>query len=58
MRQIYLNITEEFERDLHRLMRQKGITKQSEAIHQAVREATAKAGTATHSNFQSWLGSD
>ena len=56
MRQLNLNVTEEFERDLRRFMRQKGITKQSEAIRQAVREAVAKAGAASHSDYRSWLG--
>ncbi len=56
MRRIHLNITEEFERDLCRFMRQKGITKKSEAIHQAVREVVAKASAAKHSDFRSWLG--
>jgi hypothetical protein len=56
MRQLNLNVTEEFERDLRRYMRQKGITKQSEAIRQAVREAVAKASAASHSDFRSWLG--
>lgn len=56
MRQIHLNITEEFERDLRRFMGHKGITNECEAIHQAVHEATRKAGAATHSDFRSWLG--
>jgi hypothetical protein len=52
MRQLNLNVTEEFERDLRRFMRQKGITKQSEAIRQAVREA----GAASHADYRCWLG--
>lgn len=56
MRQLNLNVTEEFERDLRRFMRQKGITKQSEAIRQAVREAVAKADAASRSDYRSWLG--
>ena len=56
MRQLNLNVTEEFERDLRRFMRQKGITKQSEAIRQAVREAAAKAGTASRADYRCWLG--
>ena len=56
MRQLNLNVTDEFERDLRRYMRQKGITKQSEAIRQAVREAVAKASSASRSDFRSWLG--
>jgi metal-responsive CopG/Arc/MetJ family transcriptional regulator len=56
MRQLNLNVTEEFERDLRRFMRQKGITKQSEAIRQAVREAAAKTSAASHADYRSWLG--
>jgi hypothetical protein len=56
MRQLNLNVTEEFERDLRRYMRQKGITKQSEAIRIALREAVAKGSAASHSDFRSWLG--
>ena len=56
MRQLNINVTEEFERDLRRYMRQKGITKQSEAIRQALREIVAKAGSASHSDYRSWLG--
>jgi len=56
MRQLNINVTEEFERDLRRYMRQKGITKQSEAIRQALREIVAKASSASNSDFRSWLG--
>jgi phosphopantetheinyl transferase (holo-ACP synthase) len=56
MRQLNLNVTEEFERDLRRYMRQKGITKQSEAIRMALREAVAKATAVSRSDFRSWLG--
>lgn len=56
MRQLNLNVTEEFERDLRRFMRQKGITKQSEAIRQAVHEAAAKGSVASRSDYRSWLG--
>ena len=56
MRQLNLNVSEEFERDLRRFMRQKGITKQSEAIREAVREAAAKASAIPHSDFRGWLG--
>ena len=56
MRQLNLNVTEEFERDLRRFMRQKGITKQSEAIRQAVREAAAKGDAASSADYRSWLG--
>ncbi len=56
MRQLNLNVSEEFERDLRRFMRQKGITNQSEAIRRAVGEAAAKAGASSRSDFRSWLG--
>ena len=56
MRQLNINVTEDFERDLRRFMRQKGIAKQSEAIRQAVREAVAKAGAASCADYRSWLG--
>ena len=35
-------VTEEFERDLRRFMRETGITEQSAAIRQALREAGSK----------------
>ena len=57
MRQLNLNVTPEFERDLRRLMRQQGITKQSEAIRRAVHEAAAKGGAASQAaDYRSWLG--
>ena len=56
MRQLNLNVTPDFERDLRRFMRQKGITKQSEAIRQALHEAVTKAGAASTSDYRSWLG--
>ena len=56
MRQLNLNVTDEFERDLRRFMKQKGITKQSEAIRLALREAVAKAGAASNTDYRSWLG--
>lgn len=56
MRRIHLNVPAEFERDLHRLMRQKGITKQYEAIRQAVHEGITTSSDAAHFDFRSWLG--
>jgi hypothetical protein len=56
MPQLNLNVTPEFERDLRRFMRAKGITKKSDAIRQALHEAVAKAGSASRSDFRSWLG--
>ena len=56
MRQLNLNVTDEFERDLRSFMRQKGIAKQSEAIRQALREAVAEAGAVSNTDYRSWLG--
>ena len=56
MGQLNLNVTPEFERDLRRFMREKGIAKKSEAIRQALREAVAKASATPHSDYRSWLG--
>jgi len=56
MRQLNLNVTPEFERDLRRFMREKGIAKKSDAIRQALHEAVAKGGGSSRSDFRSWLG--
>lgn len=55
MKQIRLNITREFERDLRRFMQLKGIRNESEAIPQAVHEGIP-ASAAAHFDFRSWLG--
>jgi Arc/MetJ-type ribon-helix-helix transcriptional regulator len=55
MRQLNLNVTENFVRDLQRLMRRKGIKNKSEAIRLAVREA-ASSGAAPASDYRGWLG--
>ena len=56
MRQLNLNVTPEFERDLRRFMREKGIAKKSDAIRLALHDAVEKAGSASRSDFRSWLG--
>jgi len=56
MGQLNLNVTPEFERDLRRFMREKGIAKKSDAIRQALREAVAKADAHFQSDYRSWLG--
>jgi Arc/MetJ-type ribon-helix-helix transcriptional regulator len=55
MRQLNLNVTEDFVRDLQRLMKRKGIKNKSEAIRLAVREAAAFAA-APASDYRAWLG--
>jgi Arc/MetJ-type ribon-helix-helix transcriptional regulator len=55
MRQLNLNVTDEFVRDLQRLMKRKGINSKSEAIRLAVREAAASAA-APVSDYRGWLG--
>ena len=56
MGQLNFDITPEFEHDLRRFMREKGIAKKSDAIRQALHEAAAKASAASHSDYRSWLG--
>ena len=55
MRQLNLNVTEDFVHDLQRLMKRKGLKNKSEAIRLAVREAAASA-TAPASDYRGWLG--
>jgi hypothetical protein len=43
MRQLNVNVTEEFARDLRRLMRLKGISRKSDAIRQAVHDAVTRS---------------
>ncbi len=56
MKQLNLKITEEFERDLRTMMRQRGITEPTEAIHRALREAVAKTAVSSHKSYRAWLG--
>jgi hypothetical protein len=56
MRQINLNVTADFDRDLRRLMRQRGIQNKSEAIRRVVHEAAARAEASAQCDFRSWLG--
>jgi metal-responsive CopG/Arc/MetJ family transcriptional regulator len=55
MQQLNLNVTPDFERDLERYMKQRGIATKSDAIRQALREAVARAGTAEY-DYREWLG--
>ena len=56
MRQLNLNVTPEFERDLRRLMRQRGISNKSDAIRGAVADAAARHAANMNCDFRSWLG--
>ena len=56
MRQLNLNVTPEFERDLRQFMKLRRITRQTEAIRLALREAVARASTGGDYDFRAWLG--
>jgi hypothetical protein len=56
MKQLNLNVTPDFERDLRRFMKKKGIARKSDAIRQALREAVARAGVPAKYDYRSWLG--
>jgi len=56
MRQLNLNVTPEFERDLRTYMKSRSISRQSEAIRQALRDAVARSGNGSEHDFRSWLG--
>jgi hypothetical protein len=56
MRQLNLNVTPEFEQDLRSYMRQRRITRKSDAIRQALREAAGHAAAAADYDFRAWLG--
>ena len=55
MKQLNLNVTPDFERDLQQYMKKKEIPTKSEAIRQALREVGAH-GTGSDYDFRSWLG--
>ncbi len=56
MRQLNLNVTPDFERDLRRFMRQRNIARKSEAIRMALREVVDRAAGAKEYDFRAWLG--
>lgn len=56
MRQLNLNVTREFDRDLRLLMQARGIPNKSDAVHTAVREAAARSTEAASFDFRSLLG--
>ena len=56
MRQVNLNVTPEFDRDLRRFMKLRGISQKSVAIRQAVREAVARGSDRAGCDYRTWLG--
>lgn len=56
MRRLNLNVTPEFERDLRTYMKSRSISRKSEAIRQALRDAAARSGNGGEYDFRSWLG--
>jgi len=56
MKQLNLNVTAPFQRDLERLMKQRSITSKSEAIRVAVREGVERRTGAKEYDFRAWLG--
>ena len=56
MKRLSLNVTAEFDRDLRQFMKQRKISRKSDAIRQALREAAERSAGAGKSDFRSWLG--
>jgi len=56
MRQLNLNVTPEFERDLRQFMKRKKIASKSGAIRLALREAVTSAENGGEYDFRAWLG--
>jgi hypothetical protein len=56
MKQLNLNVTPEFERDLKLFMKRKGIKRKSEAIRTALREVAERAAPKSDCDFRSLLG--
>jgi hypothetical protein len=56
MKQLNLNVTPEFERDLKLFMKRKGIKRKSDAIRIALRELVERAAPQADCDFHSLLG--
>lgn len=56
MRQLNLNVTPEFERDLQAYMKSRGIALKSEAVRHALRAAVARSTGEGGYDFRAWLG--
>jgi mRNA-degrading endonuclease YafQ of YafQ-DinJ toxin-antitoxin module len=56
MKQLNLNVTPEFERDLKLFMKRKGIKRKSDAIRTALRELALRATPKSNCDFHALLG--
>jgi Arc/MetJ-type ribon-helix-helix transcriptional regulator len=56
MKQLNVNVTDEFEKDLRRVMKAGGYKTKSEAVRQAVRQAAARAHGKKAYDFRSLIG--
>ena len=56
MKQLNLNVTPEFDRDLRRYMKRRKISRKSDAIRQVLREAVARDTAGRPYDYRSWLG--
>jgi Arc/MetJ-type ribon-helix-helix transcriptional regulator len=56
MKQINVNVTPDFDRDLRRLMQARRIGTKSDAIRQAVHEAAERKRAAADFDFHAWIG--
>jgi hypothetical protein len=56
MKQLNVNFTDEFERDLKFLMRKKKIHRKSDAVRQAVHEAAERIREQENFDFKSLIG--
>ena len=56
MKQLNLNVTPDFERDLRNYMRLKSIPNKSDALRQALREAVARDSNHKEYDYRKWLG--
>ena len=56
MKQLNLNVTPEFERDLRSLMKKTRIKRKSDAVRHAVHEAAERERAKESTDFRSWIG--
>ena len=56
MKQLNVNVTPEFERDLRQFMRQRQLSRKTDAIRLAMREAVSRGKGSAEQEFRSWLG--
>jgi Arc/MetJ-type ribon-helix-helix transcriptional regulator len=56
MKQLNLNVTPEFERDLRQYMERRKIARKSDAIRAALREAVTQGSDVQEYDYRAWLG--